>query len=63
MLQDDGLHLINRLLLQTKTHLSSGGLVILEADPRQHTAIIQTASELGLELLEESGFCLAFAKR
>lgn len=57
-----GLHLINRLLAQTSTSLSKGGLLILEADPRQHASIIQKASEFNLTLLEVDGFALAFRK-
>lgn len=59
---DGGLHLINRLLAQTSTFLSKGGLLILEADPRQHMSIIQKAASMGLILLEVEGFALALRK-
>lgn len=40
---NQGLELIYKLLLQAPSHLTKQGLLVLEADPRQHTAIIKAA--------------------
>lgn len=47
--EDNGLHLIKKLLAQTKTHLQPHGHILLEADPRQHQAIIGFAKQSGLK--------------
>jgi release factor glutamine methyltransferase len=39
----DGLELIFRLIEQAPSHLQTNGILLLEADPRQHTAIISYA--------------------
>lgn len=57
-----GLHLINRLITQTKSQLAPKGLLLLEADPRQHNAIIEATAPLNLALLEIDGFILVFQK-
>lgn len=59
----DGLALINKLILQTDDHLKPGGYLLLEADPRQHEAIIATAKARGLELVARRGFIVAFVRR
>ena len=59
---DGGLHLINRLLAQTHTFLNKDGLLILEADPRQHSSITKRAANFNLKLLEADGFAIAFRK-
>ena len=41
--KDGGLALINTLISQSTNHLNPNGLLILEADPVQHSKIIQTA--------------------
>jgi release factor glutamine methyltransferase len=51
-----GLHLIFKLLSQTPRHLAKAGLLLLEADPRQHTAIISEAKNHGLIHKETRGF-------
>jgi release factor glutamine methyltransferase len=61
--KNDGLALILALITQAKPRLTARGLLILEADPRQHSAIKEAAHQNDLALLEEDGFCLAFAKR
>jgi release factor glutamine methyltransferase len=58
-----GLHLINRLLYETKTQLADNGLIIIEADPRQHETITETAKKVGLKLLEAEGFIQVFQKQ
>lgn len=40
---DDGLALIKKLLIQAPRHLTPKGILVLEADPRQHAAIIAAA--------------------
>lgn len=59
---DNGLALINKLLVQTDTALNNSGWLYLEADPRQHAAIITKASNLQLVHRATDGFCLVFQK-
>ena len=59
---NNGLALINKLLAQTGTALNNSGWLYLEADPRQHTAIIARASRLQLVHRATDGFCLVFQK-
>lgn len=59
---NNGLHIINRLLDQTVSQLAAGGLLFIEADPRQHETITETAKERALRLLEAEGFVLVFQK-
>jgi len=58
-----GLALIEQLLYQLPKALGSLGLVLLEADPCQHQAIIALATKLGLKHLETEGYAIALAKR
>lgn len=55
-----GLALINRLIEQTPDHLAHGGHLFIEADPRQHSAIIQAAKRQGLALAVQRDFILDF---
>lgn len=57
-----GLSLIFELLIQTRTSLAPGGSLILEADPVQHTAIIERARSHGLLLKDQDGYGLLFEK-
>lgn len=59
---DDGLHLINKLIEQAATRLPSGGLMLLEADPRQHATMIKKAKSHGFALREIRGFIVAVEK-
>lgn len=59
---EKGLHLINKLIVQTNTHLVSGGYLFLEADPRQHQAIITTAQAYGLSVTKIQGFIVCLQK-
>lgn len=59
---NNGLALINKLIIQTGTALNNSGWLYLEADPRQHTAIIARASRLQLVHRVTDGFCLVFQK-
>jgi release factor glutamine methyltransferase len=44
--EDDGLALIKKVIDQTPQALAPGGYMLLEADPRQHAAIIDYAKQL-----------------
>ncbi len=57
-----GLALIESFLAQVPTHLAPHGLVLLEADPEQHGAIILSAASAGLSHEETSGYALAFLR-
>lgn len=56
----DGLALIYRLLKTAPRKLAEGGLLFIEADPRQHEAIISRARIYKLALSNSKGFILAF---
>ncbi len=43
--KDHGLQYINKLIPQAATHIAPSGLLLIEADPRQHSAIIKTAKK------------------
>jgi release factor glutamine methyltransferase len=58
----NGLTLINKLITQSDNVMKSSGLLILEADIRQHDEIVKYASKNNFELTKISGFCLAFTK-
>jgi release factor glutamine methyltransferase len=53
---DQGLSLIAKLLRQAPAHLKPGGLLLCEADPRQHPAIIKLAKQAGLSHRTTRGF-------
>lgn len=57
-----GLHIIGRLLAQTASQLATGGIIFIEADPRQHEAITHSATAHNLSLCETEGFILTFQK-
>jgi release factor glutamine methyltransferase len=57
---DGGMALIKKLLVQASSILSSGGIVILEADPEQHPALITYAESLSFTLHEKRDYCLSF---
>ena len=59
---DDGLALINRLIDQAPAYLQSGGLLFLEADPRQHAAITKTAKKRGFTHQESRDFIVVLRK-
>lgn len=59
---DKGLDLIYKLLEQVPSHLVSNGLVFIEADPRQHTAIIKAAKNRGLNHVESRDFIIVLRK-
>jgi release factor glutamine methyltransferase len=45
--KNNGLHLIKQLIEQAGAHLQKNGFLLLEADPRQHAAIIAHAKKHG----------------
>lgn len=57
-----GLALINQLLVQAALLLKPNGSLLLEADERQHAAIIQTAKDQGLMHQESLGLILHFVR-
>lgn len=57
-----GLALIEQLLTQLPEALSPHGLVLLEADPYQHEAIITQGAKLGLKYVETEGYAIALIK-
>lgn len=60
--EDGGLALINKLIDQAPAHLKTGGLLFLEADPRQHAAIIKTAKNRGFAHQESRDFIVVLRK-
>jgi release factor glutamine methyltransferase len=59
---DDGLALINKLLQQAPMHLKTGGYILLEADPRQHAAIIKSAKDHQFIFHEARDFIVVLRK-
>lgn len=59
--EHSGLALIEQLLDQLPRYLLKPGLVVLEADPSQHDAIIAAANKLGLEHVETEGYAVALS--
>lgn len=59
---DEGLSLIKKLIEQGALRLSSGGLMLLEADPRQHKAMIALAKNHGFALREHRDFIVVIEK-
>lgn len=59
---DDGLALIKRLISQSQPHLVPGGLLLLEADPKQHNDIIIYAKSYNLEYKATNGYCVVLTK-
>jgi release factor glutamine methyltransferase len=53
-----GLALIERLITQITLHLAPHGIVIVEADPEQHKAIIGSAKTVGLTHVTTDGYAL-----
>ena len=55
---DNGLRLIETLIEQAPRHITAGGLLFLEADPRQHQTILDQAKDHGLHEAETRGFII-----
>ena len=58
--ENNGLGLIEKLLVQLPNYLKKNGFLCLEADPRQHEKIIALARPYGLVLQEIEDFVLSF---
>ena len=54
----NSLQLIETFIEQAPRHLTTGGLLFLEADPRQHQAILDQAKDHGLHEVETRGFII-----
>lgn len=57
---DDGLALINRLLDEAPSRLTTDGKLFIEADPRQHETIIKRAAQNNLVHQATRGFIIVF---
>lgn len=55
---DQGLALIKTLISQSARHLQPKGLIFLEADPTQHSQIINYAKNYGFEFEQTTGYAL-----
>lgn len=56
---DNGLHLIKKLLKTAPSRISKNGIIILEADRRQHSDIIKFAQTLDYKKRAQEGLALA----
>ena len=59
---DGGLYLINNLIEEASGRMSSGGLMFLEADPRQHRSIMRHAKNHGFLMRENRDFIVVLEK-
>ena len=59
---NQGLELINKLLAQSKSHLSAAGYLLLEADPRQHDSIVKEATKNGFSTQEIRGYIICLKR-
>lgn len=59
---NEGLALINKLILDAKTRLAPRGHLFLEADPKQHEAILTFSSQHGFEKVAQEGFIIQLQK-
>lgn len=55
-----GLELIYQLIVEAPDYLTRNGYLLLEADTRQHQAIVKYATSLGYSSVQTNGFCLVF---
>jgi release factor glutamine methyltransferase len=60
--EDGGLALIKKLIGQTTNKLRPNGYLLLEADPRQHDAIIKFARKQGFSKQAMQGFIISLQK-
>ena len=58
----EGLSLIRTLIIQAFPVLTTNGRLYLEADPRQHKAILQYARQIGFVPVETSGYILSLIR-
>jgi release factor glutamine methyltransferase len=57
-----GLSIIEKLIGQASVSQKPGGVLILEADPVQHDALIANAKKNGYKLTNQLGYAIAFSK-
>lgn len=60
--KDTGLHHIKRLIDQVGSHLSSEGIMLLEADTRQHAAIVTYATDHGFTPTRTEGLIVVLQR-
>ena len=60
--KDSGLALINELIEQAPLCTNQGAWLFIEADPRQHQAIIDYASQRSLEHISTKNYCLSLRR-
>ncbi len=59
---DFGKSIIIDLMKQTPKHLTLGGYLIIEADPRQHSDLVNEALSYSLKLISKQGYIIVFRK-
>ncbi len=59
---EGGKALIYKLIVQAKTRIAPKGILILEADPEQHAAIIQHAAQHGFKMIIQQDYSVAFER-
>ncbi len=57
-----GLALIERLIVQAAPQMNPEGLLLIEADPEQHTAIIQYGENCDFHYIKTSGYIIALVR-
>ncbi|HTJ73149.1 MAG TPA: peptide chain release factor N(5)-glutamine methyltransferase [Verrucomicrobiae bacterium] len=60
--ENNGQALIEKLIEEASLRLASGGLMLLEADPRQHANLVKYAKKHGFALSENRDFIFAIEK-
>jgi release factor glutamine methyltransferase len=60
--KNHGLSLINRLIAQAELRISPNGCLILEADPTQHSSIINYAKKHDFSLIDQFDYAISFIK-
>jgi release factor glutamine methyltransferase len=58
-----GMFLINKLVVQSQAALPTEGILLLEADPRQHQEIIALATRKDFLSLRTEGYCIVLRKK
>lgn len=60
--EDGGTALIKRLINQAGQHIRRGGLLLLEADPVQHPALVEHAKSRGFTYTATNDYCLVLTR-
>ncbi|PID32788.1 protein-(glutamine-N5) methyltransferase, release factor-specific [Candidatus Saccharibacteria bacterium] len=61
--RENGLELINKLIVQIPSKIKKDGFILIEADPRQHEEIIDHASKNNLQVIKVLDFIVALSPR